>query len=54
MEAFAETILAKHRGDVMRSLQYLEHCIKCCYQHNDIAGIDKFAAVRDYIEGMAR
>lgn len=54
MEEFATSILNRHRGDVMRSLQYLEHCIRCCYQHRDIAGVDKFASVRDYIEGMTR
>jgi hypothetical protein len=50
MEEFAATILAKHHGDVMMALQYLEHCIRACYHHNDIDGVNKFADVRDFIE----
>ena len=49
IDAFAQGIIARHRGDAMRSIQYLEYCIRCCYQHNDAAGVDKFASVRDHI-----
>lgn len=54
IEAFAQGIIARHRGDAMRSIQYLEYCIRCCYMHSDISGVDKFASVRDYIEGLIR
>lgn len=50
MEDFANSILSKCGHDAMQAIQYLDHCIKSCYWHNDIAGVDKFAGVRDYIE----
>ena len=50
MEDFANNILHKCGNDAMRAIQYLDHCIKSCYHHNDTEGVDKFAGVRDYIE----
>lgn len=50
MEDFANSILYRCGNDAMRAIQYLEHCIKACYGHNDMSGVDKFAGVRDFIE----
>lgn len=50
MADFANRIMYRCRQDKMSALQYLEHCIRCCYHYNDIAGVGKFADVRDFIE----
>ena len=50
MDEFANNIMSKCGHDAMRAIQYLDHCIKSCYWHNDTAGVDKFADVRDFIE----
>lgn len=49
MSDFANAIMCRCKSDKMRALQYLEHCIRCCYSHNDIVGVNKFADVRDFI-----
>ena len=50
MADFANSIMVRCRHNKMSALQYLEHCIRSCYRHNDIAGADRFADVRDFIE----
>lgn len=50
MADFANSIMARCRHDKILALQYLEHCIRSCYRHNDYVGVDKFASVRDFIE----
>lgn len=50
IEEFAGNILRKHRNDVMRSLQYLEHCIRSCVASGNLQRCDEFAEVRDFIE----
>lgn len=50
MEDFANSTMSRCRYDKMRAVQYLEHCIRCCYIHNDVDGVNKFANVRDFIE----
>lgn len=49
IEDFAAGILRKHHNDVIRSLQYLEHCIQSCNNSNNYQRRDEFAEVRDYI-----
>ena len=50
MADFANSIMYRCRQNKMAALQYLEHCIRCCYNHNDVDGVNKFADVRDFIE----
>lgn len=50
MVEFANSIMRRCQQNKMAALQYLEHCIHCCYDNNDVAGVDKFASVRDFIE----
>lgn len=49
IESFAEGILRKNRGDWMRAIQYLEHCIRVCDAKGNIERRDDFAEVRDFI-----
>ena len=50
MKEFADGIMRKCHYNKMRALQYLEYCIRCCEHNNDNIGLDKFVAVRDFIE----
>jgi hypothetical protein len=50
IEDFAAGVLRKNHNDVMRSLQYLEHCIQSCNNSSNHQRRDEFAEVRDYIE----
>lgn len=36
MAEFVNSIMRKCKQNKMRALQYLEHCIHCCYDNNDI------------------
>lgn len=50
IETFASNVLRKHHNDVIRSLQYLEHCIRTCHHAGNYQREDEFVLVRDYIE----